>query len=112
MLQQLEEAGQALQEQESEPSGLVRINAPMVFGQRHLSPWLAELCQRYPKLQLDIQQTDTYVDPLQEGADLLFRIGVLNDSGMQARILRPSATASPPAPSTWRAAARRAIPMS
>lgn len=89
MLQQLEEAGQALQEQESEPSGMVRINAPMVFGQRHLSPWLAELCQRYPKLQLDIQQTDTYVDPLQEGADLLFRIGVLNDSGMQARIFAP-----------------------
>lgn len=40
MLEQLEAAGQALQEQESEPSGLVRINAPMVFGQRHLSPWL------------------------------------------------------------------------
>ena len=89
MLEQLEAAGQALQEQESEPSGLVRINAPMVFGQRHLSPWLGELCRRYPKLQLDIQQTDTYVDPLQDGTDLLFRIGVLNDSSMQARIFAP-----------------------
>ena len=89
MLEQLEAAGQALQEQESEPSGLVRINAPVVFGQRHLSPWLGELCRRYPKLQLDIQQTDSYVDPLQEGADLLFRIGSLNDSGMQARIFAP-----------------------
>ena len=78
-----------LMEQESEPSGLVRINAPMVFGQRHLSPWLGELCRRYPKLQLDIQQTDTYVDPLQDGTDLLFRIGVLNDSSMQARIFAP-----------------------
>jgi len=90
MLEQLEAAGQALQEQESEPSGLVRINAPMVFGQRHLSPWLGELCRRYPKLQLDIQQTDTYVDPLQDGTDLLFRIGVLNDSSMQARIFAPA----------------------
>ena len=89
VLEQLETAGQALQEQEREPSGLVRINAPMVFGQRHLSPWLGELCRRYPKLQLDIQQTDTYVDPLQDGTDLLFRIGVLNDSGMQARIFAP-----------------------
>ena len=89
MLEQLEAAGQALQEQESEPSGLVRINAPMVFGQRHLAPWLGELCRRYPKLQLDIQQTDTNVDPLQDGTDLLFRIGVLNDSGMQARIFAP-----------------------
>jgi len=89
MLEQLEAAGQALQEQDSEPSGLVRINAPMVFGQRHLSPWLGELCRRYPKLQLDIQQTDTYVDPLQDGTDLLFRIGVLNDSSMQARVFAP-----------------------
>lgn len=89
VLAQWEEAEQALQEQESEPSGLVRINAPVVFGQRHLSPWLGELCRRYPKLQLDIQQTDSYVDPLQEGADLLFRIGSLNDSGMQARIFAP-----------------------
>ena len=38
LLEQLETANQALQEQDSEPSGLVRINAPMVFGQRHLSP--------------------------------------------------------------------------
>jgi len=89
VLAQWEEAEQSLQEQESEPSGLVRINAPVVFGQRHLSPWLGELCRRYPKLQLDIQQTDSYVDPLQEGADLLFRIGSLNDSGMQARIFAP-----------------------
>lgn len=89
VLVQLEEAEQALQEQQSEPTGLVRINAPVVFGQRHLTPWLGQLCARYPKLQLDIQQTDHYVDPLQEGADLLFRIGALHDSSMQARIIAP-----------------------
>ncbi|WP_419709345.1 LysR family transcriptional regulator [Pseudomonas sp. NFX224] len=89
VLVQLEEAEQALQEQQSEPSGLVRINAPVVFGQRHLTPWLGQLCARYPKLQLDIQQTDSYVAPLQEGADLLFRIGPLHDSSMQARVLAP-----------------------
>ncbi|MEX3777336.1 LysR family transcriptional regulator [Pseudomonas sp. MYb118] len=89
VLVQLEEAEQALQEQGSEPTGLVRINAPVVFAQRHLTPWLGRLCERYPKLQLDIQQTDSYVDPLQEGADLLFRIGPLHDSSMQARVLAP-----------------------
>ncbi|MHA3739198.1 LysR family transcriptional regulator [Pseudomonas sp. Eth.TT006] len=89
VLMQLEEAEQALQEQQSEPTGLVRINAPVVFGQRHLTPWLGQLCARYPKLQLDLQQTDHYVDPLQEGADLLFRIGALHDSSMQARIIAP-----------------------
>jgi DNA-binding transcriptional LysR family regulator len=89
VLVQLEEAEQALLEQQSEPSGLVRINAPVVFGQRHLTPWLGQLWARYPKLQLDIQQTDSYVAPLQEGADLLFRIGPLRDSSLQARVLAP-----------------------
>ena len=89
MLEQLEAAGQALQEQESEPSGLVRINAPVVFGHLHLSPWIAELHRRHPRLQLDIQQTDSYVDPLVAGADLLFRIGALHDSSMQGRVVAP-----------------------
>ncbi|PRA48305.1 MULTISPECIES: LysR family transcriptional regulator [Pseudomonas] len=89
MLVQAEEAEQALQEQQSEPSGLVRINAPVVFGHLHLSPWIAELHRRHPKLQLDIQQTDSYVDPLMAGADLLFRIGALHDSSMQGRVVAP-----------------------
>ncbi|NBF06534.1 LysR family transcriptional regulator [Pseudomonas sp. Fl5BN2] len=89
VLAQWEEAEQALQEQQDEPAGLVRINAPVVFGQLHLSPWLGELHGRYPKLQLDIQQTDSYIDPLQDGTDLLFRIGTLEDSSMQARLLAP-----------------------
>ena len=89
LLVQAEEAEQALQEQQSEPSGLVRINAPVVFGHLHLSPWIAELHRRHPKLQLDIQQTDSYVDPLVAGADLLFRIGALHDSSMQGRVVAP-----------------------
>jgi len=89
VLGQLEEAEQALQEQHSEPSGLVRINAPVVFGQRHVAPWLGELCTIHPKLQFDVQQTDHYVDPLQDGTDLLFRIGPMHDSNMQARIVGP-----------------------
>ena len=89
VLELLDAADEEVSGKGGDIGGLVRINAPMVFGQRHLSPWLGELCRRYPKLQLDIQQTDTYVDPLQDGTDLLFRIGVLNDSGMQARIFAP-----------------------
>ncbi|MDR9751800.1 LysR family transcriptional regulator [Pseudomonas sp. SZMC_28357] len=89
MLGQLEEAEQALQEQHSEPSGLVRINAPVVFGQLHVAPFMGELCRRFPKLQFDVQQTDHYVDPLQDGTDLLFRIGPMHDSSMQARIIGP-----------------------
>ena len=87
VLAQLELAALDLQEQDSEPGGLVRINAPVVFGQRHIAPWLHELSAHYPRLNIELMQTDDFIDPLQDSVDLLIRIGVMADSTMQARTL-------------------------
>lgn len=87
VLVQLDLAALDLQEQDSEPGGLVRINAPVVFGQRHLAPWLPELSARHPRLNIELMQTDDFVDPLQDSVDLLIRIGVMVDSTLQARTL-------------------------
>lgn len=87
VLEQLEQAMRGLQEQELEPSGLVRINAPVVFGQRHIAPWLHELCARYPKVHIELMQTDDFIDPLHDATDLLIRIGVMADSSLQSRTL-------------------------
>ena len=87
VLDQIAQAERGLQEQDLEPSGLVKINAPIVFGQRHIAPWLHELCARYPKLQIELMQTDDFVDPLHDATDLLIRIGVMADSTLQARTL-------------------------
>lgn len=83
---QMEEAQAQLQDKNNEPSGLVRINAPVFFGQRHIAPWLATLSQQYPKLSIELMLTDEYIDPLREGTDILFRIGNLTDSSLHARI--------------------------
>ncbi|MGC6388952.1 LysR substrate-binding domain-containing protein [Ewingella sp. S1.OA.A_B6] len=87
VLGQLEQAMRGLQEQDLEPGGLVRINAPVVFGQRHIAPWLHELCSRYPKLNVELMQTDDFIDPLHDATDLLIRIGVMADSSLQSRTL-------------------------
>jgi DNA-binding transcriptional LysR family regulator len=87
VLEQIAQAERGLQEQDLEPSGLVKINAPIVFGQRHIAPWLHELCARYPKLQIELMQTDDFIDPLHDATDLLIRIGVMADSTLQARTL-------------------------
>ncbi|MDN6090024.1 MAG: LysR family transcriptional regulator, partial [Enterobacterales bacterium] len=82
VLEQLEEAEQALQEKKLEPAGLVRINAPVVFGRLHIAPYIPELCRKYPKLCVELVQTDNFVDPMQDASDLLFRIGILSDSNL------------------------------
>jgi len=76
-----------LQDRRLEPGGLVRINAPVYFGQRHIAPWLPGLTARYPKMQIALALTDDFIDPHREATDLIFRIGSLPDSSVHARVL-------------------------
>lgn len=85
-LQQLEDARRNMEEGTREPSGLVRINAPVFFGQRHIAPGLAGLSARYPLLDIELTQTDDYIDPHKQAADIIFRIGTLTDSSYHARV--------------------------
>lgn len=75
-----------LQDRALEPSGLIKINAPVFFGQRHIAPWLSELSNRYPKLQIELTLTDDFADPHHYATDVIFRIGTLNDSTFHARV--------------------------
>lgn len=87
ILERLKQAQQQLQDKQLEPTGIVRLNAPVFFGQKHLAPWLAGLSRKYPKLQIELTLTDDFIDPHRDGTDLLFRLGVLADSSFHARIL-------------------------
>lgn len=82
----MEEARRELNERTLEPSGMVGINAPVFFGQRHVAPALPGLTERYPKLSIELTLTDDYIDPHREPADVIFRIGVLTDSAFHARV--------------------------
>ncbi|MCG0455191.1 LysR family transcriptional regulator [Enterobacter cloacae complex sp. ECC445] len=83
----LEEARRELDERSIEPTGLIRINCPVFFGQRHVAPGLAGLSARFPRLNLDLTLTDDFIDPHRDAADVLFRIGTLTDSSFHARVL-------------------------
>ena len=86
MVENVEEARRGLDERSLEPSGTIRINGPVFFGQRHVAPGLAELTERYPRLNIELTLTDDFIDPHRDAADLIFRIGMLTDSTFHARI--------------------------
>ncbi len=57
----LEEARRELDERALEPTGPIRINCPVFFGQRHVAPGLAGLSARYPRLSVELTLTDDFV---------------------------------------------------
>jgi DNA-binding transcriptional LysR family regulator len=69
------------------PSGKLKINAPMAFGERFLISPIAEYARLYPDVILDIEFDDKRVHLIEEGYDLVIRIGALEDSGLVAKRL-------------------------
>lgn len=68
-----------------EPSGLLTITAPVLFGQMYVAPAVMRLVQRHPKLQVKLLFHDRVVDLLEEGIDAGIRIGKLKDSSLVAQ---------------------------
>jgi DNA-binding transcriptional LysR family regulator len=61
-------------------TGLLRVSAPVLFGQIYLTPLMVELAQQHPDLQVELSFNDRTVDLVEDGFDLAIRIGTLADS--------------------------------
>lgn len=81
ILQDVEAANLSVTEQDDIPRGLLRVNAPVAFGRLHIAPLLSEFLARYPHLQLDLTLSDRLANPVEEGLDVVIRIGNLDRSG-------------------------------
>lgn len=91
-------AGQELTRNQIEPEGVVKLNAPMSFGQLHLTPVLMDFMRRYPKIVVHLTLSDRFVDVVAEGYDVVVRIGEIEDSSLIMRriaTLRRMLSASP-----------------
>lgn len=87
ILPEIDEAEAAAASQRIEARGLLRLNAPLSFGSRFIAPLLPVFSRRHPAVRVELGLTDSQVDPLEDGWDLVIRIGHLTDSPMQARKL-------------------------
>lgn len=66
-------------------SGLLKIDAPIVWGMRKLVPMLGRLTREHPGLQLDLRLNDGHADLVRDGIDLAVRVGRLQDSTLVGR---------------------------
>lgn len=72
-----------------QPSGTLRISAPMSFGMHHLSKVLVDFQKKYPLVKVDLHLTDKKVDIVEDGFDMALRIGELKSSSMVAKKITP-----------------------
>lgn len=62
--------------------GIVRIAAPIGYGTQVVLPRIAQLQQRYPKLELDLRLSDERINFVEDGLDAAIRFGKLDDSSL------------------------------
>jgi DNA-binding transcriptional LysR family regulator len=84
ILADVEEAELALGAADPDPSGVLRVTAPVLFGQLHVAPAIAAFLARHRKMQVELTLLDRVVNLVDEGIDVAVRIGALADSSMVA----------------------------
>lgn len=66
-------------------SGMLRVTAPVTYGEMFVVPLLRRFADPHPGLHVDLRLTDRFVDLAAEGIDLAIRIGALPASALVAR---------------------------
>ena len=87
---EVDEAKLSVTQLEADPRGTLRLNAPSAFGRAHIAPMLPDFLSTYPNVEIDLSMTDAFIDPVEEGVDLVIRVGELKDSSLIARKLAPN----------------------
>lgn len=68
-------------------SGVLRISAPVTFGEIYVAGMLARFAAQNPNLTVDLRLNDKHVDLASEGIDLAIRVGMIDTLSLKARKL-------------------------
>lgn len=84
ILSELEEAEAWAAGAHDAPRGVLRVTAPVQFGQRFIAPILRDFLDTYPKVRANALFLDRVVNIIDEGLDIALRIAELPDSSLTA----------------------------
>ena len=87
LLDELDDLIGSVREESRGLSGLVRISAPVSFGEIYVGDMIRRFIGNHPQMNVDLRLSDAYVDLARDGIDLAFRIGTPSVSSLKARKL-------------------------
>ncbi|WKW30638.1 LysR family transcriptional regulator [Pseudomonas viridiflava] len=85
ILTQIDDLEQLMSSSRATPKGLIRVNASLGFGRRHVGPALAAFFAQYPEVEIQLEISDHPLDLAAHGFDLGIRFGTLPDAAFHAR---------------------------
>ncbi|WP_159737232.1 LysR family transcriptional regulator [Vibrio atypicus] len=87
LVEGLELAELAVTQMQSTPKGLLKVTAPVTYGEQHLAPLLHQFLEIHPQVDLDLMLTNQKLDLIEMGVDVAIRLGRLQDSSLIAKRL-------------------------
>lgn len=84
ILEQIETAETTAAGVHAAPKGLLTVTAPVLFGQKYISPIINEYLALYPEVKIKALFNDRVSGMVEEDLDLAIRIGHLADSNLYA----------------------------
>jgi len=85
ILREAEDAFDELTDSSSEPSGMLRLTAPLDYGVGIVVPAIASFIRRYPACKVDAILSDETLDIMSGDIELAIRVGWLAETSLQAR---------------------------
>lgn len=86
-LQALEDAQLAVSALQQSPQGLIKLTAPVAFGEAFIAPLLNTFMKMYSGISVQCVFSNEKLDIVEMGLDLAIRIGKLQDSTLVAKKL-------------------------
>ncbi len=83
----LEEAERAITDLQSVITGKLRVSAPVIYGERRLAPLIHDFIKQHHELEVELYLTNRQVNLIDEGFDLVIRLGELESSSLMAKKL-------------------------
>lgn len=84
-LQALREAAAAVRSRDQGLGGVLRVATSVGFGRVQVAPRLGAFLERHPRLRIELEMNDAYVDLVREGIDVAIRVGELREDELIAR---------------------------
>ncbi len=86
-LSEIDLANQVLTSTQRNPSGVLRISAPLAAQTGFMCDWITEFLSLHEEVSINLVLSDDVIDLIEDGVDVAFRAGSLKDSSLVARKL-------------------------